>query len=83
MMRGMVIDESDKQLLTLAQPQVFLNGIVAAGFSVAADERDDFNTRTGCCFGHRCLRRAEKAAVLRAFSSGQDETARQPRRGID
>jgi len=37
MMRGMVIDMDDKQLLTLAQLQAFLNGTVAVDFSVAAE----------------------------------------------
>ena len=39
MMRGMVIDMNDRQLLTLAQLQGFLNGTVAVDFSVAAEER--------------------------------------------
>ena len=65
MMRGMVIDMNDKQLLTLAQLQAFLNGTVAVDFSVAAEERYDFIARTVCRFGYRRLKRAEKAVVLR------------------
>jgi hypothetical protein len=65
MMRGMVIDMNDRQLLTLAQLQAFLNGTVAVDFSVAAEERYDFIARTVCRFGYRRLRRAEKAVVLR------------------
>ncbi len=33
MMRGMVIDMNDKQLLTLAQLQAFLDGTAAVDFS--------------------------------------------------
>ena len=47
MMRGMVIDMNDQQLLTLAQLQGFLNGTVAVDFAVAAEERYDFIARTG------------------------------------
>jgi len=65
MMRGMVIDMNDQQLLTLAQLQAFLNGTVAVDFSVAAEARYDFIARTVCRFGYRRLRRAEKAVVLR------------------
>jgi len=65
MMRGMVIDMNDKQLLTLAQLQAFLNGTVAVDFSVAAEERYEFIARTVCRFGYRRLKRAEKAVVLR------------------
>jgi len=61
----MVIDMNDKQLLTPAQLQVFLNGTVAVDFSVAAEERYDFIGRTVCRFGYRRLKRAEKAVVLR------------------
>jgi len=46
MMRGMVIDMNDKQLLTLAQLQAFLNGTVALDFAVAAEERYEFIART-------------------------------------
>jgi transposase InsO family protein len=65
MMRGMVIDMNDKQLLTLAQLQAFLNGTVAVDFSVAAEERYKFIARTVRRFGYRRLKRAEKAVVLR------------------
>ena len=65
MMRGMVIDMNDRQLLTLAQLQGFLNGTVAVDFSVAAEERYEFIARTVRRFGYRHLRRAEKAVVLR------------------
>ncbi len=65
MMRGMVIDMNDKQLLTLAQLQAFLDGTVMVDFSVAAEERYDFIARTVCRFGYRRLKRSEKAVVLR------------------
>ena len=65
MMRGMVIDMDDKQLLTLAQLQAFLDGTVAVDFAVAAEERYDFIARTLSRFGYRRLRRADKAVVLR------------------
>jgi transposase InsO family protein len=61
----MVIDMNDKQLLTLAQLQAFLNGTVAVDFSVAAEERYEFIARTVRRFGYRRLKRAEKAVVLR------------------
>ncbi len=64
MMRGMVIDMNDKQLLTLAQLQAFLDGTVAVDFAVAAEERYGFIAR----IVHRCyrrLKRAGKAVVLR------------------
>ncbi len=38
MMRGMVIDMNDKQLLTLGQLPAFLNGTAAVDFAVAADD---------------------------------------------
>ena len=56
---------NDKQLLTLAQLQAFLDGTVAVDFAVAADERYEFIARTLCRFGYRRLRRTEKAVVLR------------------
>jgi hypothetical protein len=65
MMRGMVIDMNDKQLLTLAQLQAFLNGTVAVDFSVAAEDRYGFIARTVHRFAYRCLKRAGKAVVLR------------------
>jgi transposase InsO family protein len=65
MMRGMVIDMNDKQLHTLAQLQAFLEGTVAIEFSVAAEERYDFISRTVRRFGYAGLRRADKAVVLR------------------
>ena len=65
MMRGMVIDMDDKQLLTLAQLQAFLDGTVAVDFAVAPGERYDFIARTLSRFGYRRLRRADKAVVLR------------------
>jgi hypothetical protein len=64
MMRGMVIDMNDKQLLTLAQLQAFLNGTVAVDFSVATEERYDFIARTVCRFGYRRLKQRE-GVVLR------------------
>ena len=42
MMRGMAINMNDKQLLTLAQLQAFLDGTIAVDFSVATEERYDF-----------------------------------------
>ena len=65
MMEGMVIDMNDKQLLTMAQLQAFLNGTVAVDFTVASEERYEFIARTVCRFGYRRLRRTEKAVVLR------------------
>jgi len=65
MMRGMVIDMNDKQLHTLAQLQAFLDGTVAIGFSVIAEERYDFISRTVRRFGYAGLTRAGKAVVLR------------------
>jgi transposase InsO family protein len=65
MMRGMVIDMNDKQLHTLAQLQAFLDGTVAMEFSVVAEERYDFISRTVRRFGYAGLKRADKAVVLR------------------
>ena len=65
MMRGMVIDMNDKQLLTLTQLQAFLNGTAALDFAVAAEERYEFIARTVRRFGYRRLKRAQKAVVLR------------------
>ena len=67
MMRGIVIDMNDKQLLTLAQLQAFLEGTVAVDCAVTAEEPYDFITRTLSRFGYRRWRRAEKAVVLRFF----------------
>ena len=61
MMRGMVIDMNDEQLLTLAQLQAFLDGTVAVDFAVAAEERYGFIARTVRRFGYARLKRAEKA----------------------
>ena len=52
MREGMVIDMNDKQLLTLAQLQAFLNGTLAVDFSLAAEERYDFIACTVCRFGY-------------------------------
>lgn len=65
MMRGMVIDMNDQQLLTLAQLQGFLDGTAALDFSVAPDERYAFITRIVRRFGYHCLKRSQKAVVLR------------------
>jgi transposase InsO family protein len=65
MIRGMVIDMNDKQLHTLAQLQAFLDGTVAIDFSVVAEERYDFISRTVRRFGYAGLKRADKAVVLR------------------
>lgn len=64
-MRGMVIDMNDKQLRTLAQLQAFLNGTGAIDFSVVAEERYDFISRTVGRFGYARLKRTDKAVVLR------------------
>ena len=65
MMRGMVIDMNDAQLHTLDQLRAFLNGTVAVGFSVSADERYDFIARIVRRFGYARLRRVDKGVVLR------------------
>ena len=65
MMQGMVIDMNDAQLHTLDQLRAFLDGTVAVGFSVAADERYDFIARIVHRFGYVRLRRADKGVVLR------------------
>jgi hypothetical protein len=65
MMQGMVIDMNDAQLHTLDQLRAFLNGTVAVGFSVGADERYDFIARIVHRFGYARLRRADKGVVLR------------------
>jgi hypothetical protein len=46
MMRGMLIDMNDKELHTFAQLRAFLERTVAVSFSVAANERYEFFTRT-------------------------------------
>ena len=78
---------NDKQLLTLAQLQGFLNGTVAVDFAVAAEERYDFIARTVCRFGYRRLKRAEKAVVLRFLErvSGysRQQVARLVKRGAE
>ena len=65
MMRGMVIDMNDKQLLTLAQVQAFLDGTEAVDFSVSTEDRYDFIARTVRRFDYARLKRADKAVVLR------------------
>jgi len=65
MMRGMVIDMNDAQLHTLDQLRAFLDGTVAVGFSVIADERYDFIVRIVRRFGYARLRRTDKGVVLR------------------
>jgi len=65
MMRDMVIDMNDKQLLTLAQLQAFLDGTEAVDFSVSTEDRYDFIARTVRRFDYARLKRADKAVVLR------------------
>src|ERR1700693_3413000 len=65
MMRGMVIDMNDRQLLTLAQLRSFLNGTVALDFAVAPDERYALIARTVRRFSSALLKRADKSVVLR------------------
>jgi transposase InsO family protein len=65
MMGGMVIDMNDAQLHSLDQLQAFLNGTVAVGFSVSANERYDFIARIVRRFDYARLRRADKGVVLR------------------
>jgi transposase InsO family protein len=65
MMLGMVIDMNDAQLHTLDQLRAFLNGTVAVGFSVSANERYDFIARIVRRFGYARLRRVDKGVVLR------------------
>ena len=65
MMRSMVLEMNDQQLLTLTQLTAFLGGTVAVDFAVAADERYDFIARTARRFGYHRLKRPEKAVVLR------------------
>ena len=65
MMRSMVIEMNDQQLLTLTQLTAFLGGTVAMDFAVATDERYDFIARTVRRFGYHRLKRPEKAVVLR------------------
>ena len=50
---------------TLAQLQAFLDGTKVVGFAVAAEARYDLIARTVRRFGYACLRRADKAVVLR------------------
>ena len=65
MMRGMVIDMNDAQLHTLDQLRAFLNGTVAVGFSVSANERYGFIARIVHRFDYARLHRADKGVVLR------------------
>jgi transposase InsO family protein len=65
MMRGMVIDMKDEQLLTLAQLQSFVDGTVAVDFAVTGEERYGFIARTIRRFGYARLKRADKGLVLR------------------
>ena len=65
MMRGMVIDMNDKQLLTLAQLQAFVDGTVAVDFALKGEERYGFIARTLRRFGYARLKRPAKGLVLR------------------
>ena len=65
MIRGMVIDMNDKQLLTLAQLRAFVDGTVAVDFAVTSEERYGFIARTLRRFGYARLKRPAKGVVLR------------------
>jgi hypothetical protein len=65
MIRGMVIDMNDKQLLTLAQLRAFVDGTVAVDFAVTSEERYGFIARTLRRFGYPHLKRPDKGVVLR------------------
>ena len=65
MIRGMVIDMNDQQLLTLAQLQAFVDGTVAVDFQVTGEERYGFIARTLRRFGYARLKRRDKGVVLR------------------
>ncbi len=58
------IEMNDEQLHTLVQLQVFLEGILAVDFAVAADERYAFIARTVRRLGYRGLKRTDKGMVL-------------------
>ncbi len=80
MMQGMVIDMNDAQLQTLDQVRAFLKGTAPLGFSVAADERYEFVSRTVRSFGYRGRKRADKGVVLRFLArvSGYSDISRSP-----
>ncbi len=77
MMRGMVIDMNDRQLLTLARLRAFLNGTVALDCAVAPDERYAFIARTIRRFGYVRLNRADKSVVLRFLARASGYSRRQ------
>ena len=65
MIEGMVIDMNDKQLATLTQLRLFLEGTATVDLQVTAAERYAFIGRTLQRFGYRRLPRADKGVVLR------------------
>ena len=65
MIRGMVIDMNDQQLLTLAQLQAFVDGTVAVDFQVTGEERYGFIARTLRRFDYARLKRPDKGVVMR------------------
>lgn len=60
--------------------QAFLNGTVAMDFTMAADERYEFITRTVRRFGYGRLKRAGKAVVLRFLERVSGYSLSNPRR---
>ena len=65
MIEGMVIDMNDKQLATLTQLRLFLEGTATVDLQVTAAERYAFIGRTLQRFGYRRLPRADKGVLLR------------------
>ena len=63
MMRGMVIDMNDRQLLTRAQLRS-LNGTVVLDFAVAPEERYAFIARTVRRFSYARLNRCWRSVYL-------------------
>ena len=65
MIEGMVIDMNDKQLATLTQLRLFLEGTATVDLQLTAAERYAFIGRTLQRFGYRRLPRADKGVLLR------------------